>query len=54
MNIFISIHGCVEGAVAQRLEQATHNRLVAGSTPAGPIFPCLFGQGLVASVGWRS
>lgn len=29
------------GAVAQRLEQATHNRLVAGSTPAGPIFLCL-------------
>ena len=25
------------GAVAQRLEQATHNRLVAGSIPAGPI-----------------
>ena len=24
------------GLVAQRLEQATHNRLVAGSNPAGP------------------
>jgi uncharacterized Tic20 family protein len=26
------------GLVAQRLEQATHNRLVAGSNPAGPTF----------------
>ena len=26
----------VQGAVAQWLEQATHNRLVAGSNPAGP------------------
>ena len=25
------------GAVAQRLEQGTHNPLVAGSNPAGPI-----------------
>jgi len=24
--------------VAQRLAQATHNRLVAGSNPAGPTF----------------
>ena len=29
--------GCT-GAVAQWLEQATHNRLVAGSNPAGPTF----------------
>ena len=27
---------CRKGSVAQRLEQATHNRLVAGSIPAGP------------------
>ena len=26
------------GLVAQRLAQATHNRLVAGSNPAGPTF----------------
>ena len=38
MVVFTSEFGCVEGAVAQRLEQATHNRLVAGSIPAGPIW----------------
>jgi hypothetical protein len=27
---------CFSGLVAQRLAQATHNRLVAGSNPAGP------------------
>ena len=27
------------GPVAQRLEQATHNRLVGGSNPSGPIDP---------------
>lgn len=27
------------GAIAQWLEQATHNRLVAGSNPAGPTIP---------------
>ena len=26
------------GTVAQGLEQATHNRLVEGSNPSGPIF----------------
>ena len=26
------------GTVAQRSEQATHNRLVEGSNPSGPIF----------------
>ena len=26
----------IQGPVAQRLAQATHNRLVAGSNPAGP------------------
>ena len=26
----------LEGPVAQRLERAAHNRLVAGSIPAGP------------------
>ncbi len=33
--------GCcssVKGAVAQRLEQATHNRLVGGSSPSSPIW----------------
>ena len=29
---------CYSGPVAQWLAQATHNRLVAGSNPAGPIF----------------
>src|SRR5207253_9035331 len=28
--------GFSSGLVAQRLEQSTHNRLVAGSNPAGP------------------
>ncbi len=27
-----------KGAVAQRLEQGTHNPLVVGSNPTGPIF----------------
>jgi hypothetical protein len=27
----------VKGPIAQRLEQGTHNPLVAGSNPAGPI-----------------
>jgi hypothetical protein len=26
----------VDGPIAQRLEQATHNRLVGGSNPSGP------------------
>lgn len=29
-------HLTLKGPVAQRLAQATHNRLVAGSNPAGP------------------
>ena len=28
------------GPIAQRLEQATHNRLVTGSNPVGPTIPC--------------
>ena len=31
-------HLTLNGPVAQRLAQATHNRLVAGSNPAGPTF----------------
>jgi hypothetical protein len=27
---------CIPGPIAQRLEQGTHNPLVAGSIPAGP------------------
>ena len=45
--------GCVEGAVAQRLEQATHNRLVAGSIPAGPTFPCPCGRGSAPAKRWH-
>jgi hypothetical protein len=29
----------VKGPIAQRLEQATHNRLVGGSNPSGPTIP---------------
>ena len=29
------------GPVAQRLERAAHNRLVAGSIPAGPTTPTI-------------
>ena len=32
----------LRGPVAQRLEQTTHNRLVAGSNPAGPTFFMFF------------
>ncbi len=39
------ILGCVSGPLAQRLEQGTHNPLVAGSNPAGPI---LLGSALAA------
>ena len=28
-----------QGPIAQRLEQATHNRLVTGSNPVGPTTP---------------
>ena len=34
-----SRHGA--GPVAQRLEQGTHNPLVGGSNPSGPIFDFL-------------
>ena len=33
-----------QGPVAQWLAQATHNRLVAGPTPAGPTFPPFLGK----------
>lgn len=33
------------GPVAQRLERAAHNRLVAGSNPAGPTTRFLSAQG---------
>lgn len=33
-------HAALDGPIAQRLEQATHNRLVAGSNPAGPTSYC--------------
>gem|GEM_PF-2946618 len=38
LALFCQTHG----TVAQRLEQGTHNPLVAGSNPAGPIFLVLF------------
>jgi hypothetical protein len=31
-----------DGPIAQRLEQATHNRLVTGSNPVGPTIPNSF------------
>ena len=34
-NIQNKIHSSLHGPVAQRLEQSTHNALVAGSNPAG-------------------
>ena len=40
----------VQGAVAQWLEQATHNRLVAGSNPAGPM--ARGGRGLGVGIFW--
>ena len=38
-----------DGPIAQRLEQATHNRLVAGSNPAGPTILTQTGPGLLAT-----
>lgn len=38
-------HVYIKGLVAQWLEQATHNRLVAGSSPAGPTHPRCETQG---------
>jgi hypothetical protein len=34
-NMRNKIHSTLSGPVAQRLEQSTHNALVAGSNPAG-------------------
>lgn len=34
-NMKNKIHSTLSGPVAQRLEQSTHNALVAGSNPAG-------------------
>lgn len=34
-NLKNKIHSSLSGPVAQRLEQSTHNALVAGSNPAG-------------------
>lgn len=34
-NMQNKIHASLNGPVAQRLEQSTHNALVAGSNPAG-------------------
>jgi hypothetical protein len=35
-NMKNKIRSALQGPVAQRLEQGTHNPLVAGSNPAGP------------------